>query len=991
MLRLSTLSLARNAVPRRVVSLDGENIISIHGRAGLAIRYASTKEGPKNNDEPKAVPSLTLEEAYNMRADLENSAAKARIRMDNEEKVKQGKIAAKREKMAGARKNTGRAVPHLFGTDMVLFRKVLAELNLTASSAFDLDRTKGSWMEYQDMSKTADGEGGFDHYRAIYLDSIPSFARILANDPATVDIYTELSRPKRSKVESFKQGVHVDTENNEEKLSRAEQLLDALSDAGFSSIKWAKQHRRVPKQKQQCERYRQLLQRKEDEIKEAEKYLMALNEKLEQAERCVIEVSEAPSRTDSRSTEKIQEPDDSNKAEAGALKNAFDNMTSFFRSFSTPEVSQEEEKEPNKKLTRQEKKVNKIRNKLNFIKKRKLGLTRQLERIQAEVVKYEPALSDSQYDAANKIAREVLSELCPAFAVHMKTRHAKMIEQYRVLDAQTDLTKPHEWYPRTRLTRRKIIYHGGPTNSGKTYMALQRLRDAGKGLYLAPLRLLAAEVYETLTSQGVYTNLLTGQEKRMIPFSTHSSATVEMACTDEEYDVVVIDEIQMISDPFRGSAWTRALLGAQAKEIHVCGGLEAHDLVKKIAELCGDEFELSEYARFSSLSVAEKSISRVSNKAGSYKAVQPGDCVVAFSRNDIFAIKREIEKNTDHKCCVIYGTLPPQIRADQARKFNDPNSGFDVLVASDAIGMGLNLNIRRIIFNSLFKSNGEAIVRLDHSSVKQIAGRAGRRNSPFPDGEVTCRDPADMEYLRKCMSTEIAQIEKGGLIPTAEHFEMFSAAAEKYDFGDDIKGNLHRVIRQFSEMARLRGHFFMCRKSHLQLVAEWMDEMPLSIQDKYVFCMSPVNERCNRSSGLLKGFAAKHASDEVFGLKMRSFAPKRAKGFDDLSRLCSMHNELELFLWLDQKFTGNAVERITAEQVRERTIDLINRGLTESDRLRLSHDYIRRDKKLRKEWKEERQAKSALILEGDSDDFRDFVHHLDEADDLVDCVEVEKV
>eukprot|EP00566_Odontella_aurita_P029630 CAMPEP_0113529584 /NCGR_PEP_ID=MMETSP0015_2-20120614/2475_1 /TAXON_ID=2838 /ORGANISM="Odontella" /LENGTH=70 /DNA_ID=CAMNT_0000428231 /DNA_START=447 /DNA_END=656 /DNA_ORIENTATION=- /assembly_acc=CAM_ASM_000160 len=70
--------------------------------------------------------------------------------------------------MAGARKNTGRAVPHLFGTDMVLFRKVLAELNLTASSAFDSDRTKGSWMEYQDMSKTADGEGGFDHYRAIY-------------------------------------------------------------------------------------------------------------------------------------------------------------------------------------------------------------------------------------------------------------------------------------------------------------------------------------------------------------------------------------------------------------------------------------------------------------------------------------------------------------------------------------------------------------------------------------------------------------------------------------------------------------------------------------------------------------------------------------------------------------------------------------------------------------------------------------------------------
>ena len=138
---------------------------------------------------------------------------------------------------------------------------------------------------------------------------------------------------------------------------------------------------------------------------------------------------------------------------------------------------------------------------------------------------------------------------------------------------------------------------------------------------MGPLRLLAAEVYETLTSEGIYTNLFTGQERREIPFSTHASATVEMASMDTEYDVVVIDEIQMISDVGRGAAWTKALLGLRCKEIHVCGGLEAKKIVKKIAKACGDDFELNTYDRFSKLKVGKRSLSQDPSKAGSYKQV----------------------------------------------------------------------------------------------------------------------------------------------------------------------------------------------------------------------------------------------------------------------------------------------------------------------------------------------------------------------------------
>ena len=222
---------------------------------------------------------------------------------------------------------------------------------------------------------------------------------------------------------------------------------------------------------------------------------------------------------------------------------------------------------------------------------------------------------------------------------------------------------------------------------GKTYTALQRLKNAERGMYLAPLRLLAAEVYENLTAEGIYTDLLTGQEARNVPFSTHRSSTVELASLQQDYDVVVIDEIQMIGNEFRGFAWTRALLGVRCKEIHVCGGAEAIDIVRKLASMCGDEFELHRYERFSGLKVLENSLADTPTCRGSYAKVQPGDCVVAFSKKDIFAIKREIESNTPYKCCVVYGSLPPDVRAEQARRFNDPHSKYQILVASDAIGM----------------------------------------------------------------------------------------------------------------------------------------------------------------------------------------------------------------------------------------------------------------------------------------------------------------
>ena len=164
-----------------------------------------------------------------------------------------------------------------------------------------------------------------------------------------------------------------------------------------------------------------------------------------------------------------------------------------------------------------------------------------------------------------------------------------------------------------------------------------------------------------------------------------TSCTVEMISADHRYDVAVIDEIQMLSDPERGGAWTSAVLGLNAEELHLCGEERALPLVQQLLEDTGDELIINRYDRLTPLQMAEQSL------MGDFKAIKKGDCVVAFSREKLFALKRQIERETGMRCAIIYGRLPPEVRAEQAALFNDPDSGYDVLVGSDAIGMGLNL------------------------------------------------------------------------------------------------------------------------------------------------------------------------------------------------------------------------------------------------------------------------------------------------------------
>ncbi len=271
-------------------------------------------------------------------------------------------------------------------------------------------------------------------------------------------------------------------------------------------------------------------------------------------------------------------------------------------------------------------------------------------------------------------------------------------------------------YPAARAMKRQFILHIGPTNSGKTYEAIEALKSADTGIYLGPLRLLAFEQYDKLNREEVPCDLVTGEEESYVEFARHRASTVEMLPIGQEYDCAVIDEAQMIADSERGGAWTTAILGVCAPEVHVCLAPEAEDCVIRMINDCGDEYRIVRHERKTPLVCDER-------KFTFPKDVEKGDALIVFSRRDVHSVASVLQSKKI-RCSVIYGSLPHDVRHTQAGNFMSGKT--DVVVATDAIGMGMNLPIRRIVFLEDTKFDGKQERPLKDSEIKQIAGRAGR-------------------------------------------------------------------------------------------------------------------------------------------------------------------------------------------------------------------------------------------------------------------------
>lgn len=461
----------------------------------------------------------------------------------------------------------------------------------------------------------------------------------------------------------------------------------------------------------------------------------------------------------------------------------------------------------------------------------------------------------------------------------------------RLYDA-ADKSNLSEQFVEARRIRRKIIMHVGPTNSGKTFNALRALAAAKRGVYAGPLRLLAHEIWERLNlgeipplgaeipevldgakakdranpAHARLTNMITGEEQKIVDeFAPLLTCTVEMLSPIVRYDVAVIDEIQMIADPERGGGWTAAVLGLCADELHLCGEDTAIPLIEAIARMTGDELIINRYERLTPLVVEDKPLGKITN-------VQPGDCIVTFSRKGIFSVKDQIQEQTGMKCVVAYGMLPPEIRSEQAALFNDPDSGYDIIIGSDAIGMGLNLKIKRIIFEKASKFNGRSDVPLTVSQVKQIAGRAGRFGQHSSGGLVTTLHANDLAFVKRTLSKALPPLTHARVNVSQEDIARIAAALPstvktQYLFeAHAYVGNLNYggggKVFKFQEVAKMGE------------MAEVLDKMgpDFTLKDRAAIVAAPVP---------WKDYDGVHVVQNILNSKTRDMVVSLEQAFDE--------------------------------------------------------------------------------------------------------------
>ena len=366
----------------------------------------------------------------------------------------------------------------------------------------------------------------------------------------------------------------------------------------------------------------------------------------------------------------------------------------------------------------------------------------------------------------------------------------------------------------------KYVLHIGETNTGKTHQALQKMKVAESGLYLAPLRLLALEVFDKLNAEGVPCTLKTGEEEKPVIGAQHISSTVEMFHEKDYYEIIVIDEAQMLADKDRGFSWYRAIMKANAKEVHIIGSKNIKMLLLNLLDKA--DIELHEYSREIPLEVEKKEFS--------LKNTKTGDALVCFSRRQVLETASRLQRS-GHKVSMIYGSMPPETRKRQIDLFNQGKTS--VVVATDAIGMGLNLPIRRIVFLENEKFDGTRRRRLTSQEVKQIAGRAGRKGI-YDVGKVAFM--ADIRVMRRLLEQEDEPVQIFAIAPTSAIFERF----QKYH---RHMGTFFELWNQFDPPKGTKKASLAEERELYELIRDTKIEARFSLMDLYGFLHLPFSTK----------------------------------------------------------------------------------------------------------------------------------------------------
>ena len=263
------------------------------------------------------------------------------------------------------------------------------------------------------------------------------------------------------------------------------------------------------------------------------------------------------------------------------------------------------------------------------------------------------------------------------------------------------------------MSKYKITAVLGPTNTGKTHLAIETMLSFENGMIGFPLRLLAREVYDKIVNKigAEKVALITGEEKIIPSNAKYFLCTVESMPIDKHLDFVGVDEIQMCSDHERGHIFTDRLLNIRGNKLTMFMG---SNTIKNIISKLDDDVEFINRNRLSKLSYSgHKKISRIDRKTA----------IIAFSAEEVYAIA-ELIRRQKGGAAIVMGSLSPKTRNAQVALYQ--SGDVDFLVATDAIGMGINMDLDHVYFSNLKKFDGKKSRRLNLSEIGQIAGRAGR-------------------------------------------------------------------------------------------------------------------------------------------------------------------------------------------------------------------------------------------------------------------------
>ena len=295
------------------------------------------------------------------------------------------------------------------------------------------------------------------------------------------------------------------------------------------------------------------------------------------------------------------------------------------------------------------------------------------------------------------------------------------------------------------MTKNKITAVLGPTNTGKTHLAIETMLSFESGMIGFPLRLLAREVYDKVIKKISLDKvaLITGEEKIIPSNAKYFLCTVESMPIDKHLEFVGVDEIQMCSDHERGHIFTDRLLNMRGEKLTMLMGSST---IKNIISKLDGDIEFINRERLSKLTYAgHKKISRIDRKTA----------IIAFSAEEVYAIA-ELIRRQKGGAAIVMGSLSPKTRNAQVELYQ--SGDVDFLVATDAIGMGINMDLDFVYFSNVKKFDGKKLRRLNLSEIGQIAGRAGRYLNDGSFGITgDCKEisPEEVELLENHKFEEI--------------------------------------------------------------------------------------------------------------------------------------------------------------------------------------------------------------------------------------------